>query len=155
MLPSSCGGIRAREDLRNGAGNVHTKSVLTSIPSISIQHWLNNRQPINLFAFASWLHLVLARCHPFDVRICSRFLPKMYLSFIQDGNGRTTRLIASIPLVLHGYPPISIPLSARESYIDAINQVCYLHILILTMDCFLKIHSGILWKPCAHDSVYI
>ncbi|KAF9027939.1 hypothetical protein BDZ89DRAFT_937028, partial [Hymenopellis radicata] len=43
----------------------------------------------NPFALASWLHLVLVRCHPFD-----------------DGNGRTTRLISSIPLLRHGslYP---------------------------------------------------
>ncbi|KAJ7815520.1 fido domain-containing protein [Mycena olivaceomarginata] len=59
----------------------------------------------NPFAVASWLHLVLARCHPFD-----------------DGNGRMTRLIASIPLLLAGYPPISISLDQRSVYLQAVNE---------------------------------
>jgi len=41
----------------------------------------------------------------------------------QDGNGGTTRLVASLSLIVNGYPPISIPLSARETYNHAINQV--------------------------------
>ncbi|KAF8175103.1 fido domain-containing protein [Pholiota molesta] len=59
----------------------------------------------NPFATASWLHLVLVRCHPFE-----------------DGNGRLTRLIASIPLIRHGYPPLCIPLAERMEYYDAINK---------------------------------
>ncbi|KAJ7669351.1 fido domain-containing protein [Mycena polygramma] len=59
----------------------------------------------NPFAVASWLHLVLARCHPFD-----------------DGNGRVTRLVASIPLLRAGYPPISISLDQRSDYLQAINK---------------------------------
>ncbi|KAJ7729774.1 fido domain-containing protein [Mycena metata] len=59
----------------------------------------------NPFAVASWLHLVLARCHPFD-----------------DGNGRVTRLVASIPLLLAGYPPISISLDQRSVYFQAIDE---------------------------------
>ncbi|KAJ7847944.1 fido domain-containing protein [Mycena olivaceomarginata] len=58
----------------------------------------------NPFAVASWLHLVLAACHPFD-----------------DGNGRVTRLVASIPLLLAGYPPISISLDQRSVYLEAIR----------------------------------
>ncbi|KAJ7924026.1 fido domain-containing protein [Mycena leptocephala] len=60
---------------------------------------------MNPFAVASWLHLVLARCHPFD-----------------DGNGRVTRLVASIPLLLAGYPPIFISLDQRSAYLQAINE---------------------------------
>ncbi|PBK93932.1 hypothetical protein ARMGADRAFT_928288 [Armillaria gallica] len=53
-----------------------------------IEYWRN------LFTTASWIHLLPARCHPFN-----------------DRNGRTTRLsIASIPLMMHGYPPISVVL---------------------------------------------
>ncbi|KAJ6465683.1 fido domain-containing protein [Mycena sanguinolenta] len=59
----------------------------------------------NPFAVASWLHLVLARCHPFD-----------------DGNGRVTRLVASLPLLTAGYPPISLSLDQREGYFRAISQ---------------------------------
>ncbi|KAF8997337.1 hypothetical protein BDZ89DRAFT_970567 [Hymenopellis radicata] len=60
---------------------------------------------VNPFAAASWLHLVLATCHPFN-----------------DGDGRTIRFIASIPLLQHGYPPISIPLDMRGRYFDAIHH---------------------------------
>ncbi|KAI0051296.1 hypothetical protein FA95DRAFT_1485559 [Auriscalpium vulgare] len=63
------------------------------------------------FATASWIHLILARCHPFEAR---HRLP--------DGNGRIARIIASIPLMRHGYPPISIALAQRPVYYDAINQ---------------------------------
>ncbi|KIJ60752.1 hypothetical protein HYDPIDRAFT_98137 [Hydnomerulius pinastri MD-312] len=59
----------------------------------------------NPFATASWIHLVLVRCHPFE-----------------DGNGRLTRLIASIPLMMHGYPPISMTLNQRPEYHLAINK---------------------------------
>ncbi|KAF8903030.1 fido domain-containing protein [Mucidula mucida] len=60
---------------------------------------------VNPFAAASWLHLVLATCHPFN-----------------DGNGSITRFIASIPLLRHGYPPISIPFDMRGRYFDAIHH---------------------------------
>ncbi|KIM47313.1 hypothetical protein M413DRAFT_64116 [Hebeloma cylindrosporum] len=59
----------------------------------------------NPFATASWIHLVLVRCHPFE-----------------DGNGRIVRLLASIPLINHGYPPISVGLAQRADYYAAINK---------------------------------
>ncbi|THU91034.1 hypothetical protein K435DRAFT_561509, partial [Dendrothele bispora CBS 962.96] len=60
------------------------------------------RNPIGT---TSWLHLVLVRCHPFE-----------------DGNGRISRLVSSIPLLRYGYPPLSIPMSKRREYYVAINQ---------------------------------
>ncbi|KDR84241.1 hypothetical protein GALMADRAFT_220032 [Galerina marginata CBS 339.88] len=59
----------------------------------------------NPFATASWFHTVLASCHPFD-----------------DGNGRIVRLLASIPLMKHGYPPISISFTQRADYYTALNK---------------------------------
>ncbi|KAH8092529.1 fido domain-containing protein [Cristinia sonorae] len=59
----------------------------------------------NPFAAASWIYLVLIRCHPFE-----------------DGNGRLTRMIASLPLIQHGYPPISISLSLQEECQRAIGR---------------------------------
>ncbi|KAH0586765.1 hypothetical protein H2248_007971 [Termitomyces sp. 'cryptogamus'] len=56
-------------------------------------------------AAASWLHLVLARCHPFN-----------------DGNGRLSRIMASIPLIQAGYPPIAISMIRRPMYYQAINE---------------------------------
>ncbi|KAG5639830.1 hypothetical protein DXG03_003047, partial [Asterophora parasitica] len=40
----------------------------------------------------------------------------------QDGNGRVTRLIASIPLLAHGYPPISIMANERAVYYEDIRK---------------------------------
>jgi hypothetical protein len=37
-----------------------------------------------------------------------------------DGNGRITRLIASLPLTAAGLPPIVIPLACRAAYLDAL-----------------------------------
>ncbi|KAJ6491281.1 fido domain-containing protein [Mycena vitilis] len=74
----------------------------------------------NPFAVASWLHLILARCHPFDV--CARKYSRRTYN-PQDGNGRVTRLVASIPLLRAGYPPISISLDQRSDYLQAINKV--------------------------------
>ncbi|KAK0441257.1 fido domain-containing protein [Desarmillaria tabescens] len=76
---------------------------LDYICKMAKQYIKNWRNP---FATASWIHLLLARCHPFN-----------------DGNGRTTRLIASIPLMMHGYPPISIGLTQRSDYYNGINKV--------------------------------
>ncbi|KAF9028328.1 hypothetical protein BDZ89DRAFT_951488 [Hymenopellis radicata] len=77
---------------------------------------------VNPFAATSWLHLVLATCHPFN-----------------DGNGCTTRFIASIPLLQHGYPPISIPLDMRGRYFDAIHHAS---------------ESLISFCACAHSQPY-
>lgn len=46
------------------------------------------------------------------------------LPFSKDGNGRMARLLASIPLVRHGFPPVSGALSQRADYCVAINNVC-------------------------------
>ncbi|KAF8652546.1 hypothetical protein AX16_004358 [Volvariella volvacea WC 439] len=74
---------------------------------------------LNPFAAASWIHTVLVRCHPFE-----------------DGNGRITRLISSIPLIMQGYPPISISLSQRRSYYDSLNAAYYGNYSML-IDCIM------------------
>ncbi|KAF4618594.1 hypothetical protein D9613_009663 [Agrocybe pediades] len=60
----------------------------------------------NPFATASWIHLIIANCHPFD-----------------DGNGRVARLIASIPLIRNGYPPISLNLHQTPDYYNSLRMV--------------------------------
>jgi Fic family protein len=35
-----------------------------------------------------------------------------------DGNGRMARLIANIPVLATGFPPILVPMSRRAEYID-------------------------------------
>ncbi|KAJ7192638.1 hypothetical protein GGX14DRAFT_379951, partial [Mycena pura] len=59
----------------------------------------------NPLAVASWLHLVLSSCHPFDVS-------SYYL----------TRLVASIPLLLAGYPHIHISLDQRSVCLQTITE---------------------------------
>jgi len=60
----------------------------------------------NPFALAAWLHVALVGIHPFV-----------------DGNGRVTRIVASLPLVLSGYPPISIPsdIDSKRRYFQALQ----------------------------------
>ncbi|KAJ7500353.1 fido domain-containing protein [Mycena galericulata] len=60
----------------------------------------------NPFAVASWLH--------------HRYLQSAVC--LQDGNGRVTRLVASVPLLLAGYPPFSISLDQRSVYLQALNE---------------------------------
>lgn len=65
----------------------------------------------NLFATASWFHYLLAGCHPFN-----------------DSNGRTCKLVPSIPLVLVGYPPSWAPtrmqgLTSRDKGVPT-SQIC-------------------------------
>ena len=41
----------------------------------------------------------------------------------QGGNGRLARMLASVPLLMHGLPPLCIPSSDKESYMIALNFV--------------------------------
>lgn len=43
---------------------------------------------------------------------------------VEDGNGRVARIIASIPLMKCGFPPLYVSLSQRPDYYDAIRKVC-------------------------------
>lgn len=54
--------------------------------------------------FAAFLHLGLARIHPFV-----------------DGNGRTARLLMNLALVQHGYPITIVPPVLRTEYLDALR----------------------------------
>ncbi|KAG8221349.1 indole-3-glycerol phosphate synthase-domain-containing protein [Butyriboletus roseoflavus] len=58
----------------------------------------------NPFATAAWIHVTFTRCHPFD-----------------DGNGRMARLLSSIPLVRHGFPPVCISPMWRGVYYESMN----------------------------------
>lgn len=51
------------------------------------------------------LHVSLVRIHPF-----------------WDGNGRVSRLIANVPVLKAGLPPIIIPKERRKEYIDALSE---------------------------------
>jgi Fic family protein len=52
-----------------------------------------------------YLHVSFVRIHPF-----------------WDGNGRMARLIANIPVIMAGYPPVIIPRERRQEYINALSE---------------------------------
>ncbi|KAF5376925.1 hypothetical protein D9615_007335 [Tricholomella constricta] len=57
------------------------------------------------FAAAAWIHATFARIHPFT-----------------DGNGRVSRLLASLPLIHAGYPFINVRVHYREAYLQALYK---------------------------------
>jgi Fic family protein len=54
------------------------------------------------------LHIGFVRIHPFF-----------------DGNGRLARLVANLPVLMAGLPPIIIPREERKAYIDTISAYHY------------------------------
>ena len=73
-----------------------------------MDRWLidfNKTRPINrpAQAVAAYVrtHMIFVRIHPFF-----------------DGNGRMARLIANLPVLAAGFPPIFVPMSRRSNYID-------------------------------------
>jgi Fic family protein len=55
---------------------------------------------------------------------------KLHVSFVRihpffDGNGRMARLVANIPVIKSGLPPIIIPREERKQYIDALSEYHY------------------------------
>lgn len=59
------------------------------------------RQPAEAIGAFARAHLGFVRIHPFF-----------------DGNGRVARLVANIPVLRAGYPPITVPMERRGDYID-------------------------------------
>lgn len=55
---------------------------------------------VNVYA---WTHMTFARIHPFF-----------------DGNGRLARLLANLPLLKNGYPPLMIASEHRVDYLDCL-----------------------------------
>ena len=70
--------------------------------------WINRPTPLDLspILYAGIAHYQLVAIHPFE-----------------DGNGRTTRVLTSLLLLLHGYPVTS--LVALESYYNRNRQAYY------------------------------
>lgn len=59
---------------------------------------------LDVYACAAWISQNFIDLHPFE-----------------DGNGRLSRMLASIPLVRRGLPPICITMGTRSRYINALN----------------------------------
>ncbi|GAV99156.1 protein [Lentinula edodes] len=65
---------------------------------------LLERNDVDPFAAAAWISHVFITIHPFE-----------------DGNGRLSRMLASIPLLLQELPPICIGLSEKSNYNGFLN----------------------------------
>lgn len=70
------------------------------------RQWLKN-WPRNPFASAAWIHLIIATIHPFE-----------------NGNGRVARLVASIPFIKAGLPPVVILSNSacKKDYFEGIGK---------------------------------
>ena len=102
-----------KKDFNGTTGGVDGKSVYmeyaapTDVPRL-MDRWLtdfNKTRPIHrpAQAVAAYLraHMIFVRIHPFF-----------------DGNGRMARLIANLPVLAAGFPPILVPMSRRSDYIE-------------------------------------
>lgn len=102
-----------KNDFNGTTGVVDGKSVYmeyaapANVPRL-MDRWLidfNKTRPINrpAQAVAAYVrtHMVFVRIHPFF-----------------DGNGRMARLIANLPVLAAGFPPILVSMSRRSDYID-------------------------------------
>ena len=67
--------------------------------------WLSNNSDVHPFVLAVTFHYIFVRIHPF-----------------RDGNGRTARLLSNLILMQNGYPPIVVPLGAKEQYMASLQQ---------------------------------
>jgi len=63
---------------------------------------LNREEALTAYV---WFHVSFVRIHPF-----------------WDGNGRIARLIANVPVIRAGFPPIIIPKEHRQEYIAALSE---------------------------------
>lgn len=64
------------------------------------------QQDVCPFAAAAWISHVFVTIHPFE-----------------DGNGRLSRILASIPLLRQGLPPLCIPPSYKDAYNVTLNNI--------------------------------
>ena len=103
-----------KQDFNGTTGVIEGKSVYMEYASpIDVPYlmtrWLkdfNNsldsvRKPADALALYTRAHMSFVRIHPFF-----------------DGNGRMARLIANLPVLRGGYPPLVIPQEKRSEYID-------------------------------------
>lgn len=69
----------------------------------SIGRPLSEEEALDAYAY---LHVAFVRVHPFF-----------------DGNGRMARLVANLPVLKSGYPPILIPAEQRDEYIWILGEI--------------------------------
>lgn len=75
-------------------------------------------------------HEVIGSVTPEDKRKALEAYILLHVSFVRihpffDGNGRLARLVANIPVLKAGLPPVIIPKEQRKAYIDALSEYHY------------------------------
>ncbi len=75
-------------------------------------------------------HELMASAVPGDKEKALQAYVSLHVSFIRihpffDGNGRMARLIANLPVLKAGLPPVIVPREQRKAYIDALSQYHY------------------------------
>jgi hypothetical protein len=105
-----------KQDFNGTTGVIDGKSVYmeyaapSDVPRL-MERWLasfndspdNVAKPADAARVYARAHMSLVRIHPF-----------------YDGNGRLARLIANLPVLRGGYPPVVIPRERRANYIDVL-----------------------------------
>jgi hypothetical protein len=102
-----------KKDFNGTTGAVDGKSVYmeyaapADVPRL-VDRWLTDfnktraiNRPAQAVAVYFRTHMIFVRIHPFF-----------------DGNGRMARLLANLPVLSAGFPPIVVPMSRRADYID-------------------------------------
>ncbi|WP_319575319.1 Fic family protein [uncultured Desulfobacter sp.] len=75
-------------------------------------------------------HELMASAVPGDKKKALQAYVALHVSFVSihpffDGNGRMARLVANLPVLKAGLPPVIVPREHREAYIDALSQYHY------------------------------
>ncbi|MDD4272504.1 MAG: Fic family protein [Desulfobacter postgatei] len=75
-------------------------------------------------------HELMASAVPGDKEKALQAYVALHVSFVRihpffDGNGRMARLVANLPVLKAGLPPIIVPREQRKAYIDALSQYHY------------------------------
>lgn len=93
------------------------------------QHWREYPRPGNIQQLmAEWLkHLNADQEEPPSTQAISDRYADLHLEFVTvhpffDGNGRMARLLANLPVLKAGFPPIVVPAEARQAYLKTISD---------------------------------
>ena len=93
------------------------------------QHWRQFPDPENIPGLMrQWLdRFNSVYKQPLEPESAARSYADLHLEFVTihpffDGNGRMARLLANLPVLRSGYPPIVVPTEARQGYKKAISD---------------------------------
>lgn len=93
------------------------------------QHWREYPRPENVpQLMTEWLkQMNVDQEKPSTAQDISGRYADLHLEFVTihpffDGNGRMARLLANLPVLRAGFPPIVVPMEARQAYLKALSD---------------------------------